>query len=70
MNGPWTIQRILLAILIIGGAIGVMLVVVNQAGIVIPAFIVTIFWIVLGVFIGCLAIKLLFSMFNNSPPGP
>lgn len=52
------VQWIIIAI-VIAGIIGVAMVVAKQAGIVIPGFIVTIFWIVLAVFVGVIAIKFL-----------
>lgn len=43
-------------IIIIAGVCGIVLVVIRQAGIVIPSFVITIAWIVLAVIIGVLAI--------------
>ncbi|MFA5376338.1 MAG: hypothetical protein WC455_11390 [Dehalococcoidia bacterium] len=55
------IQWIIIAI-VVAGVVGIAMVVSKQAGIVIPAFIVTIFWIVLAVVVGVIAIKFLASM--------
>ncbi len=55
------IHFIVIAI-VVAGVIGIALVVVRQAGIVIPAFVLTIFWICLAVFVAIVAIKFLAGM--------
>lgn len=55
------IQWLIIA-LVVAGCIGIVYVVVKQAGITIPPFIITIFWIVLAVLVGVLAIKFLWSL--------
>ena len=55
--GWWAI-----VLIVIAGIIGIVLVIVRQAGIAIPQFIITILWIILAVIIGVLAIKLILSM--------
>lgn len=50
------------AIMIIAGVLGVLYVILRQCNVQIPPFIVQIFWIVLAVVIGCLAVTLLMRM--------
>jgi len=56
--GPIIVHWVVL-ILVIAGVIGIAYVVTKQAGITIPGFIVQIFWIVLAVVIGVVAITFL-----------
>lgn len=58
----FTIVHWLIIALIVAGCIGIAFVVMRQAGIVVPPFIITIFWIVLAVFVGVIAIKFLVSL--------
>lgn len=60
--GSYSLIQIAIAIIVLAGVIGIVLVVVRQSGIVIPAFITTICWIVLAVVIGVVAIKFLASL--------
>lgn len=54
----WALQfRVI--ILVLAGIIGIVYVVAQQAGIAVPPFIVRIFWIVLAVVIGVVAITFL-----------
>lgn len=57
-----TIVQWLIIALIVAGCIGIAFVVMKQAGITVPPFIITIFWIVLAVFVGVIAIKFLVSL--------
>lgn len=61
LAGSAIIYYIIVAI-IVAGVIGIAFVVARQAGIVIPQFVITIFWIVLAVVVGVVAIKFLASM--------
>lgn len=54
--------RLILLAVVIAGAIGIAFVVAGVAGIHIPAFIITILWIVLAVVIGVLAIQFIASL--------
>jgi hypothetical protein len=56
---------LLLAAVVIAGAIGILYVVMKVAGIVVPAFVITIFWIVLVVVIAVLAIKYIASLIGR-----
>lgn len=58
----WTFERIILLAIVLAGAIGVALVLLNVFGIVIPSWMVTIGWIVVAVLIGVAAVKLIFRM--------
>ena len=51
--------RWIVIILVLAGIIGIVYVVAQQAGIAVPPFIVRIFWIVLAVVIGVVAITFL-----------
>ena len=55
------IQWIIVAI-VLAGIIGIAAVIIRQSGIAIPGFVITIFWIVLAVVVGVVAIKFLASM--------
>lgn len=46
----------------IAGIIGIVLVIVRQAGVTIPPFIIQILWIILAVVVGILAIKFIMSI--------
>lgn len=48
--------------MVVAGIIGIALVIARQAGVVIPAFIFTIAWIVFAVVVGVIAIKFLAGM--------
>lgn len=58
----WSIQNILLAIIVIAGAVGVVLILLKVFNVQIPGWVVQIFWVVLAVVVGVFAIKLIFSM--------
>lgn len=59
---PAGVGHWLIVALVVAGIIGIALVVARQAGIVVPAFVVTILWIVLAVVVGVVAIKFLIGM--------
>jgi hypothetical protein len=50
------------ASMIIAGVIAILYVILRQTGVQIPPFIVQIFWIVLAVVIGCIAVAFLMRM--------
>lgn len=54
-----TLVQWVILIMIIGGVIGIAAVIIREAGIVVPAFLIRIGWIVLAVVVGVLAIKFL-----------
>ena len=56
---------LLLAAVVIAGAIGILYVVMKVAGIVIPAFVITILWIVLVVVVAVVAIKYIASLIGR-----
>ena len=56
---------LILAAVVIAGAIGILYVVMKVAGIVIPAFVITILWIVLVVVIAVVAIKYIASLIGR-----
>jgi hypothetical protein len=56
--GPVIVHWVII-VLVLAGVIGIAYVVAQQAGIVIPPFIARIFWIVLAVVIGVIAINFL-----------
>jgi len=49
-------------VLVCAGIIAVVAIVLRQLNIVVPAWIIQIFWVILAVFVGVLAIKFLLSM--------
>lgn len=59
VGGGYNLIQIIVIAMVVAGIIGIALVIARQAGIVIPAFIFTIAWIVLAVVIGVVAIKFL-----------
>lgn len=65
--GSGGILRFLVTCLVIAGAIGIVIVVINTAGIAIPSFVITIGWIVGAVFVGAMAIILLSRLINKVP---
>lgn len=58
----WGLVEIIIAIIIIGAAIGIMYIALQKFGVAIPAWAVQIFWIVIVAFVAIFAIRLLFSM--------
>ncbi len=60
--GGYSLMHLLILIIVVGAAIGITLVVLKQSGIVVPAFIVTIGWIVLAAAVGIFAIRLVMGM--------
>ncbi len=65
----WSPLQILMLIVAFGGAVAIMYVALGVFGIVIPAWVTTIFWIVVVVFVAILAIKFIASMIDGGPPG-
>lgn len=62
---PNEVKTWLIMIVVIIGAIAIAYVVTNAVGIAIPAFIITILWIVLAVVIGVVAIKFIWSLIKS-----
>jgi hypothetical protein len=62
--GPvaWSIERIILLAIVVGGAIGVLLVVLQVFHIGIPDWVQMIGWILFAVLVGAGAVKLIFQM--------
>ncbi len=50
------------AIMIIAGVLGILYVILRQCNVQVPPFIVQIFWILLAVIIGCIAVGFLMRM--------
>ena len=71
MNGTTLAQLVMpntlvgwaLAIVILAGIAGIVIIVVRQTGVTIPPFIVNVLWVLLAVVIGVFAIKLIAGMF-------
>lgn len=57
-----SIIQLIIVCMVIAGAIGILYVVMRQAGVAIPGWAVQIFWIVLVVIVGVVAVKLLASL--------
>jgi hypothetical protein len=68
----WTITNVILAIVIIAGMIAAMYVALHEFGIVIPPFIITLFWIAVVCVAACFVIKFVASLFGGGgpPSGP
>lgn len=60
--GGYSLIQIAIFVVVILGVVGIVLVVAKQMGVAIPPFIITIFWIVLAVVIGIVAIKFIASL--------
>lgn len=58
----WGLAQWAIAIIVLAGIIGIVMVVTKQMGVPIPPFIIKILWIILAVIIGVLAVKFLMSM--------
>lgn len=58
----WGIGQILIAVLLIAGAIAITYIVLNKLNMKPPDFVVSIFWVVIAVAVGILAIKFLLSL--------
>lgn len=57
----WTLEGILIAVVVIAAAVGIVLVAIRVFGIEIPSWVVHIFWIVVVAFVAIVAIRLVFS---------
>jgi len=53
----YSLIHILIVIIVVAACVGIAMVVLRQAGITVPAFIITIGWIVLAAAVGILAIR-------------
>ena len=60
--GGYSIIQLLIIVIVIAACVGITMVVLRQAGITIPPFILTIAWIVLAAFVAIFAIRLVMSM--------
>lgn len=58
----WGLVEIIIAVIIIGAAIGIMYIALQKFGVAIPPWAIQIFWIVIVAFVAIFAIRLLFSM--------
>lgn len=57
--GSYDLIHIIIVCIVLAGIIGIFLVVIRQAGINIPGWVLTILWIVLAVVVAVIAIKFL-----------
>ncbi len=62
LRGPWTFGGVIIAIIILAACLGVLYVALPAMGIAIPAWAMTIFWIVIIAFVAIAAIRLLLGM--------
>lgn len=58
----YSLESVLVAIVVIAAAVGLVYVALRQFGIQIPEFVRTVFWIVVCCFLVVMAIRLVFSM--------
>lgn len=61
--GSLSIAQLAIAIVVIAGIVAIVFVCLRQMGVAVPPFIVTIFWIIVAVVVGVLAIKFLIGIF-------
>lgn len=57
-----SLVQLAILIVVLAGIVGIVIVILKQVGVTIPPFIVAIFWIVLAVVVGVLAIKFIWSI--------
>lgn len=62
VQGGWGIGEIVIAIIVIAAVVGVLYVALSQFGVVIPPFVVKIFWIVVCAVLAVLVIRFLLSL--------
>lgn len=62
-GGPWTFGRVIIAVIIVAACIGILLVALNVFGIVLPWWIVNMFWIVVAATAAILVVKFLLKLF-------
>lgn len=60
--GAWGIAQWAIAIIVLAGVVGIVIVVTQQMGVQIPPFIIKVLWILLAVVIGVVAVKFLITM--------
>lgn len=60
--GSFSIIHLIIVAMVIAGCVGILIVVLRQAGVAIPPWVTTIFWIVLVVVVGVVAVKFLASL--------
>ena len=58
----WTLEGVLIAVVVIAAAIGIVLIAVRKFGVVIPDWVVAIFWICLVAVVAVFAIRFVFSL--------
>jgi ABC-type multidrug transport system permease subunit len=63
----WTVGRWLIAAVVVAAMLAVVYVVLGAMGVVIPAFVVTIFWILFVAALGVVAVKFLLSLWSRGP---
>lgn len=57
-----SIIQLIIVAMVIAGCVGILYVVMRQAGVAIPSWVIQILWIVLVVMVGVVAVKLLASL--------
>lgn len=62
MVRAWSLQQMLIAIVIIAAAVALVYVALRQFGVAIPEWVRQVFWIVVVAFVVILAIRLVFSL--------
>lgn len=58
----WTLESILVAVVIIAAAVGIVLVALRAFGITVPPWVVQIFWICVVALVAILALRFVFSL--------
>lgn len=62
-GGPWTFGKVIIAIIISAACVGILYVALGVFGVAIPAWVVTIFWIVVVAMVAIIAVKFLLKLF-------
>lgn len=60
--GSWTLQEVLIAIVVIAAAVALVYIALRQFGITIPPWVINCFWVVVVAFVVVLCIRFVFSL--------
>ena len=66
----WTFMQWIIAVIVLAAAFAIMLIALPAMGITIPAWAMSMFWVVVIAFVAICAIGLLVMMWNNWGGGP
>jgi len=63
--GKYSFRQVIIGIIVVAACLAVLYVVMGVMGVAIPAWVTTIFWIVVAAFVAIFVINLLMSMWNG-----